>query len=581
MPKTKPTNPAIQASEQALGKLRECLSDKKSFVLEAGAGAGKTYSLVHVLRDLIDQHKFDYPRANSKIACITFTNVAKDEILSRTDRSPLIQCDTVHGFCWALIAPFQKQLRELVPTLPEWIKKLAEEQKVVPEIVEYSFGHRRVGDKTLSLGHDDIIPLTVELLKSVKFRTLFASRYPIVLVDEYQDTDASWIEAIKTHFLGLPNSPLFGFFGDHWQKIYEGGCGEIVHPSLTVIGKQANFRSVQDIVDCLNRMRPQLTQFSEDPTSKGEVSVFHTNGWTATRRKGAHWAGDLPEEMAGQAFDSVKQSLLDGGWDFSAQRTKILMLTHRALAKEQGYSSLPGIFSFNTSFTKKENKLIAFLVDSLEPAVECFVDKRYGAMFAALGSKIPPIKSKADKKRWSDSMNKLLELRATGTVGDVVSHLRSAKRPWLPDAVEQLENDLDRIDSFADGEVPRGISELAEFHKVPYREIVALRSYHSGFSPFEVNHGVKGAEFENVLLVVGRGWSDYNFAEMLEWAANPAAVPAAKLTKYEQNRNLFYVACSRPKKRLAILFTQLMSPAALATATYWFGANSMSALHQP
>ena len=139
--------------------------------------------------------------------------------------------------------------------LQDWKKKLAEEQKAVPEIVEYSFGHRRVGDKTLSLGHDDIIPLTVELLKSVKFRTLFASRYPIVLVDEYQDTDASWIEAIKTHFLGQPTSPLFGFFGDHWQKIYEGGCGEIVHPSLTVIGKQANFRSVQDIVDCLNRMR--------------------------------------------------------------------------------------------------------------------------------------------------------------------------------------------------------------------------------------------------------------------------------------------------------------------------------------
>jgi len=134
MPPNNATNPAIEASARALAELRECLRKRQSFVLEAGAGAGKTYSLVRVLRDLVEQHKFDYQRANRKIACITFTNVAKDEIESRTDRSPLIHCDTVHGFCWSLIASFQKQLREIVPTLPNWIKKLAEEEIGVPPI---------------------------------------------------------------------------------------------------------------------------------------------------------------------------------------------------------------------------------------------------------------------------------------------------------------------------------------------------------------------------------------------------------------------------------------------------------------
>jgi DNA helicase-2/ATP-dependent DNA helicase PcrA len=111
--------------------------------------------------------------------------------------------------------------------------------------------------------------------------------------------------------------------------------------------------------------------------------------------------------------------------------------------------------------------------------------------------------------------------------------------------------------------------------------MIALRAYHSGFSPFETNHGVKGAEFENVLVVIGRGWSDYNFSEMLEWSAQPARVPANKQNKYEQNRNLFYVACSRPKKRLAILFTQLLSPVAMATVTSWFGGTCIHALQQP
>jgi DNA helicase-2/ATP-dependent DNA helicase PcrA len=123
--------------------------------------------------------------------------------------------------------------------------------------------------------------------------------------------------------------------------------------------------------------------------------------------------------------------------------------------------------------------------------------------------------------------------------------------------------------------------ELQKLHAVPYKEMIALRAYHSGFSPFETNHGVKGAEFENVLVVIGRGWNDYNFSEMLEWSAQPTRVPIDKQNKYEQNRNLFYVACSRPKKRLALLFTQVLSPVALATVTRWFGTDAVTALPQP
>jgi DNA helicase-2/ATP-dependent DNA helicase PcrA len=110
---------------------------------------------------------------------------------------------------------------------------------------------------------------------------------------------------------------------------------------------------------------------------------------------------------------------------------------------------------------------------------------------------------------------------------------------------------------------------------------MALRAYLAGFSPFETNHGVKGAQFENVLVVVGRGWSRYNFGEMLEWAGPHSVIPAKSRNKFEQNRNLFYVACSRPKMRLAVLFTQLLSPAALGTAQFWFEAKNIVPLPQP
>lgn len=56
--------------------------------------------------------------------------------------------------------------------------------------------------------------------------------------------------------------------------------------------------------------------------------------------------------------------------------------------------------------------------------------------------------------------------------------------------------------------MPRTLKELSSLREVPYKEIVSLCRYLSGHSPFETKHGIKGAEFENVLVVVGRGCCD-------------------------------------------------------------------------
>jgi DNA helicase-2/ATP-dependent DNA helicase PcrA len=45
------------------------------------------------------------------------------------------------------------------------------------------------------------------------------------------------------------------------------------------------------------------------------------------------------------------------------------------------------------------------------------------------------------------------------------------------------------------------------------------------------------------------------------------------LHAYERYRNLFYVVCSRPKARLALLFSHLLSDLALGTLQKWFEGN--------
>ena len=75
-----------------------------------------------------------------------------------------------------------------------------------------------------------------------------------------------------------------------------------------------------------------------------------------------------------------------------------------------------------------------------------------------------------------------------------------------------------------------------------------------------------------MLGVFGRGWTQYNFDAYLRVARNPGA---AANDAFERARNLFYVVCSRPKKRLCLLFTQKLSDESLATLADFFGESAI------
>jgi DNA helicase-2/ATP-dependent DNA helicase PcrA len=80
-------------------------------------------------------------------------------------------------------------------------------------------------------------------------------------------------------------------------------------------------------------------------------------------------------------------------------------------------------------------------------------------------------------------------------------------------------------------------------------------------------------------VVFGRGWNQYNFNQFLEWART--SIPSDKMDTFERNRNLFYVTVSRPRKRLALLFTQKLTAEAIATLINWFGDTAIHSLEIP
>ncbi len=573
-------NPAEQAAEKALSQMRRCIDEGKSFRFEAGAGAGKTYSLIKALEHLIAKKGNSLLRQHQQVACISYTNVASNEITSRIDRHPAIHSSTIHSFFWSVIGDFQADLRRELPSIDKWAEKLEESHGTGTRTITYNdIGRRTVDDNHLSLHHDDVLALTVKLMARAKFRTLVANRYPILLIDEYQDTDTSIAQALKTYFLDTDTGPLIGLFGDHWQKIYGTGCGKIEHPSLEFIPKESNFRSVPLIVEVLNRIRPELPQRVVDPTAGGFVGVYHTNDWAGDRLTGQHWAGDLPAKVAHEHLVSLTAHLEREGWDFDPAITKILMLTHKVLAAEQGYRGLADVFPYSDEFIKAEDPYIDFFVHRLEPACYAYTNKRFGYMFAVLGGRAPAIRSRADKIAWSKVMDRLIALRETGTVGMVLDYLNEAQAgPRLPDRITERERERERIARNPPPEEPSWVERVRNLREVHYREVTSLARFIDEQTPFSTKHGVKGAEFENVLVVFGRGWNQYDFNQFLEWAGPDGVVPSNKREAFERNRNLFYVTCSRPKKRLCLLFTQRLTDHAMTTLATWFGKDAIHSL---
>ena len=102
---------------------------------------------------------------------------------------------------------------------------------------------------------------------------------------------------------------------------------------------------------------------------------------------------------------------------------------------------------------------------------------------------------------------------------------------------------------------------------VKYKEFQKLYIYLEGFTPFSTQHKTKGAEFDNVLVILDNGgWNNYNFKNLFLVEGSESVL--------ERTQKLFYVCCTRSKEKLAIYFNS-PNEAVLAKAIEWFGVENV------
>lgn len=107
---------------------------------------------------------------------------------------------------------------------------------------------------------------------------------------------------------------------------------------------------------------------------------------------------------------------------------------------------------------------------------------------------------------------------------------------------------------------PNGVP-IKEFLELEYAQFLAAIDFLYPEAEFSTEHGVKGEEYDNVIFVISKGWNQYQFETYAPMINGSLPIPKGKEAAFVRNRNLFYVCCSRPKKRL-IFFVSVQMTAA-------------------
>ena len=522
------------------------LQNGNSFRVEAGAGSGKTYSLNKVIEWIQENKWAEYRRKKQTVICITYTNAAVDVLAERLSKDSFILPSTIHSFAWNTIKQYQRFLIDVVTSDPDFLPDEGDFFEVTG--VTYTLGHRYKENGIQYLYHDDVLKLFCRLLDNAKFRRVFADKYPLILIDEYQDSYKPIIDRFISFFIAEKKGPQFGFFGDAWQTIYQSNnaCGLIENDNLEIIKKGSNFRSAPRIVQLLNDLRPDLPQASAIDDFDGEVIVITCDDYTGPRRIERNLKGELPaEELKNRLSNITERIRRESSKD---DTLKVLMITHKVLATQQGYEQLLEILADGLS--DKEDPFLIFFMETVEPIYKALKNSNMQLLFDTLGIKRFPIKKKSEKAKWKELQQQLENARTKRAI-DVFELVKQSKLIPIPPKLDGWYH----LYQEAPETVYASNASIQSFLELEYLQFAAVIDFLHPDAMFSTEHSVKGEEYDNVVFVIGRGWNLYHFETYAPMITGRSSIPKGKEASFERNRNLFYVCCSRPKKRLFLFVT--------------------------
>lgn len=606
-----------------IDEIFEHISAGNNFLLSGGAGSGKTYSLVEVLKVIYKTNPL------AKVACITYTNVAANEIKVRAPFENL-RTSTIHDFLWDTIQRYQNDLKKSLLELinNESIKYAGDVELTLDYFIDKKIEYRewkKIEDGVIS--HDEVIILSEYMFAQFHLLSdIVKDKYDFILIDEYQDTFEKVILILLNHLQKSNKNIIIGLFGDSMQSIYQHGIGDIqsyVDANIVKeVVKNDNRRNPKLIIDLANHLRTDSVR--QEPADDKNAPNFGKQGTVKF----------LYSDEDNFDIDTIKNLVYFEGWNFNDKKeTKELYLTHNLIAPKAGFPSLMYIYDKDRILEFKRDLIDKIKKDNINIGEE----DTFGEVIQKLNIKPTGVKEAfiaehptlfEQAKKYSFNTFRKIYLNKDQLIGDrkgeeveerkkgskrdnLIKHLFNIQecvflykekkynefikktnykimsvqdKIDLKMAIEKLStmNDcsIDDVINFADEtKIWQKDDNLKEFiqekeyvfnrvKNVKYQELINLYNYFEGYTPYSTQHNIKGAEFDNVLVVLDNGgWNHYNFEYLFENRIDKDSV-------LKRTQKLFYVCCTRAKQNLVVFYYK-PTQKVIAKAIDWFGKENV------
>lgn len=623
--------------EPEVREIFKLVDQGKNFLLSGGAGSGKTFSLVQFIRQALIEN----PNSTIACITYTNAAVAEIQERIKDPRLHIgtiheFLWDLIRSYKSELIDSLISSLKSEEPKTIKNPDETFDPEYLRNKEVQYK---EYVLVKEAIISHDEILILASEMFKKYsKLSDIAKDRFKFILIDEYQDTSALVTDIFLIHFQKSKKNNIIGFFGDSMQSIYDGVGNLNKYLKLELVvekEKIQNRRNPKLIYELANRLRTdgliQCSSTDKDAPNmlngsviEGDIKFIYTNtdldkldkvkeilDWDFINTKEnkvlnlthnliAPKAG-FPELMLIYDGDKIieyrnriKKFIKDNSIkidfsDFTFSKV-IDYLIKNYPTKRKNIDPTKGMMPFIDSqqelyqqalstpykiFSRIYVKKDALIDDKKDdPSATNKSGSKRDALIKHL-FKIQNIINLYENKRYNEFLKKtefkIRSINDKRRLKEIIENIRN-----MPN--ETIGQVIDRADEFGlckkDDKLSMFITKNKYVYerviKVKYSEFQHLYNYLEGYTSYSTQHKIKGAQFDNVLVILDNGkWTLYNFTCLFEQKGTE--------TVLENTRKLFYVCCTRSKRRLVVYFSK-PSIAVLATAREWFGEDNVKCI---
>lgn len=593
-------------------QLLSCISKEKhnSFFLFAGAGSGKTHTLVKLLEKIRELWGNELAMENRKVAVITYTNAATDEIRSRGNFGNLFHISTIHSFLWDIIQPYQKEIKKLyLEYIDKDIKKLSDKQEtavnkntttylknadkleklqerrsIKAKIDKFVYNPNGDNLQANSLNHQDVINIGNDMIcQHPLLRQILSQQFPFMLIDESQDTKEKLVDAFFKIQEDFPKNFTLGFIGDIKQRIYMDGKENIkkaIPETWLQPQKQMNYRCDKRIVELANKIAEGIDgsrQVARADANEGFVHLFLVSP-NVNKIKTEQGICNEMMHITG-----------DEGWSTENQNVEILTLEHRMAATRLGFENLHDIFNgckrYQMSYLQGAMPEMSIFSNAILPLFELIKGGKNLEILDIFKRNSPLMDSVPHTdyvKRLHEIKEKINVLKEYDikkvTAKEIIEFVKDNNLFIVPDLID------DALD-IAESEDDETVLAWEKALDLSLSEYKAYDDYVNDRTMYATHQGVKGLEFPRVLVLIddhdAKG-NLFNYERLFEVEplskTDEKNIEEGRETSIDRTLRLLYVTCTRAKHSLALLMYTSNPKKAKATALAkgWFNDDEMS-----